>query len=88
MTRTQILTEAARIVANDRNQDYGTPEQNFERIAALWEAYTGYAFEPHDVGVMMILLKVARIKTSPGKSDHYVDIAGYAACAGELMESE
>ena len=34
---------------------------------------------------MMVLLKVARVAASDGRSeDSFVDIAGYAACAGEI----
>jgi hypothetical protein len=33
---------------------------------------------------MMILLKIVRSKNSPTKADHYVDMAGYAACAAEV----
>ena len=36
-----------------------------------------------DVAVMMILLKIARVASSK-KSDNWVDIAGYAACGGEI----
>lgn len=31
------------------------------------------------------LLKIARIATGHGKSDNWVDLAGYAACGGELQ---
>lgn len=44
--------------------------------------------EPHDVGAMMILLKVSRSCVSPGKGDHWVDLAGYAACAYDCLASE
>ena len=87
--RQEILAEAALIVATDRNTDYGDPEDNFLQIAALWEAYTATSFTATDVAVMMILMKVARVTTSPGKRDHWVDIAGYAACgAGVSIESD
>jgi hypothetical protein len=33
---------------------------------------------------MMALVKVSRISTSPSKLDHWVDLAGYAACGGEV----
>ena len=34
--------------------------------------------------MMMALLKVARIKTGVGTVNSFVDLAGYAACAGEI----
>jgi hypothetical protein len=33
---------------------------------------------------MMALLKVARIRSGQIKEDNYIDLIGYAACAGEL----
>ena len=33
---------------------------------------------------MMALLKIARIATGKKVIDSYVDLAGYAACAGEI----
>ncbi len=78
--RQEILAEASRITANDRNVDYDEPERNFGRIAALFSVYLEKEIKPHDVAVLMMLTKVARIMTSPGKRDHWVDSAGYAAC--------
>ena len=37
-----------------------------------------------DVAVMMVLFKCARIATGHGKDDNWIDIAGYAACGGEV----
>ena len=82
--RAAILREAERIVTQDRNVDYDTPENNFHRIAVMWEAYKGVPFAAHDVAVMQALVKVARIATSPGKEDHWVDLVGYGACGGEV----
>jgi hypothetical protein len=86
--RQEVLAEAEHIVGQDRNTSYGTPEQNFGRIAEMWSAYKGINFEPHDVAAMLILLKVARVFTSPSKVDHWIDIAGYAACGGEVRPDE
>lgn len=35
-------------------------------------------------GAMMCLFKLARIATGHGKADNWIDLAGYAACGGEL----
>lgn len=83
-TRENILEMARGIISSDRNAQYGEPEQNFAAIAELWTVYKDMPFDPHDVAVMQMLVKVARIKQSPGKTDHWVDIAGYAACGGEV----
>jgi len=84
--RETILELAKQIVSTDRNVNYGEPERNFEVIADLWTvALRGnYLFSPHEVAMLMMLVKVARISTSPEIQDHWVDIAGYAACGGEV----
>lgn len=84
MTKVEILEAAAVCVNGQRQQDYGTPEDNFSLIAKLWGVYTGHGYTPVDVAMMMALLKTARIKTGCGTEDSFVDLAGYAACAGEI----
>ena len=86
MKRKEILSKAEQCVNGQREQDYGTPEQNFQIIADLWSAYKGISFTPVDVAMMMSLLKIARIKSGGGTGDSFVDLAGYAACGGELAE--
>lgn len=83
MTREEILNAAKKCVCGGREEDYGKPEDSFGLIAELWTTYTRCDLTAKDVAVMMALLKIARIKTDV-KSDSYVDLAGYAACAGEL----
>ncbi len=90
MTREEILSKAKECVCGQREQDYGTPESNFGLIADLWNDYfycgkDGADFiSPTDVAMMMCLLKIARIKNGGGTGDSFVDLAGYAACGGEL----
>lgn len=84
MKREEILNKAKECVCGQREQDYGSPEDNFTIIAQLWTAYLGYVVTPTDVAMMMILLKAARIKNGGGTGDSFVDIAGYAACGGEI----
>ena len=93
MTREEILAAAKQCVCGDRDQDYGSPEKSFDMTAALWEPYirercvsTGVdvCITGADVGAMMALFKIARIATGHGKADNWIDLAGYAACGGEL----
>ena len=84
MTRTEILMAANKCVAGDREQDYGSPENNFARVANLWKAYLGYPVNAKDVACMLALLKIARIASGHAKEDNWVDLAGYAACGGEI----
>ena len=84
-----LLEEAANIVDGDRNKTYGKPEDSYGAIAELWSVYLKRYVKPHDVAAMMILLKVARIMGSNGiHRDSWVDIAGYAACGFETVQSE
>lgn len=86
LRREQILAEAQTAICGHREQDYGTPESNFSIIAKLWSNYLGADITPVDVSMMMVLLKVARIKNGGGSGDSFVDIAGYAACGGEIWQ--
>ena len=80
MTRKECLDEAAKCVLGDRDKEYGPPEDSFGKIANLWSAYLGKMVTPREVADMMVLLKVAR-----GTLASYPDIAGYAACAAEII---
>ena len=82
--RAEILETAKQYVTKDRASDHGDMEDNFEMIADLWSVYLDIRIKPHEVGVMMNLLKVARIKSNPEHPDNWVDGAGYMACGGEI----
>ena len=84
-TRKRVLSEAERCVCGKREQDYGTPEDNFGRIAKMWSAYMGVEFNPVDVSMFMVMLKAARIKSGGGTMDSFVDGCGYFSCGGEIF---
>lgn len=85
MKRADILNTANKIVNGERQEDYGSPEDNFTKIGVLWSTYLGVAITAEDVAAMMILLKTARISSGQTKVDNWVDIAGYAACGSEIQ---
>lgn len=86
--REEILREAIKCVCTDRNRQYGEPEDNFDVIAGFWETYLGCPVTERMVADMMILLKIGRAVTADvQKKDTYIDIAGYAACAGGMIEN-
>lgn len=91
-SRARVLQEAERLITGDRNVSYGTPTQNFQNIADLWNVRFGHKlfgeekFTAADIADAMILLKVAR-NIAQVKRDGYVDIAGYAGCGWEAHES-
>lgn len=92
MTREEVLETAKNCVCGNRQQDYGSPENNFQTIAALWREYIFRAhgqpvdLDVGDVAAMMILMKISRIASGNAKADNWIDIAGYAACGGELQD--
>ena len=93
-TRKRVLSEAEKCVCGQRAQDYGTPEDSFQKIAALWTAYLSNnsivdtVFSASDVAAMMALLKIARISENPQHMDSWVDGCGYFACGGEIAGKE
>ena len=82
-TRLEILEQARKCVCGQREEDYGSPEDNFQVIAEFWGLYLDTTINAADVANMMILLKVARNATGT-KLDNWIDICGYAACGGEI----
>lgn len=89
MKRKEILESALKCVNGDREQTYGNPEYNFERIAMLWNAYLEgmRIITPADVAALLALMKIARIRSGNYKDDNWVDLAGYAACGGEIQDN-
>ena len=89
MNRADILATASEYVTKDRAATHGDAEDNFRRIAELWNAYLGVDdITSIDVAVMLALLKVARIRSNPTHADNWIDIAGYAACGGEIATGD
>ena len=87
MDRNDLLDEAKKVTTM-RQQNYGKPEQNLQNIADMWSAILGQKITPLTVSRMMIAVKIARMT---GKEDHWdswVDVAGYAAIAAELMDDK
>ncbi|MEM1225951.1 MAG: DUF6378 domain-containing protein [Planctomycetota bacterium] len=80
-----VLEEALRITKGDRNASYGPPDQDFKRTALMWSAMKGVHFEPREVAMFMIALKLSR-ETHQCKRDNWTDIAGYARC-GSLCKT-
>jgi hypothetical protein len=79
-----LLTTSKNLVQGDRAEQYGDATDMFTTIAEFWSAYLETPIRPDQVGTMMMLMKVARIKQNPTHKDSYVDCAGYAGLAGEV----
>lgn len=86
--RDSLLREAAELISGDRQATYGSAIDSFTRIGVMWGATLGTdAIRPDLVALCMAQLKIARAVSAPGHRDSYVDLAGYAALAGEMSAS-
>lgn len=88
MTRSEILDAAKEAVTRDRNTTHGEPEDIFAEILRLWSARLGVKLQSHHVAIMLMDLKTARAWKNPRHDDNWVDMAGYAACGGEVAEKD
>ena len=94
MKKEEILAKAKEIISNDRNVSHGDAFKNHAEIAEFWNIFLDNKLQPmasitaQDVAIMMILLKISR--STQGKEfnlDNFVDMAGYAAIAGEIGDT-
>ncbi len=91
MSRKSILDRALAAVGK-RHAHYGDPIDNFQAIAQRWKVHIEnrhgiiVEIDERDVAVMMIDVKLARLEHDPTHKDSWVDVAGYAACGGEVSE--
>ena len=83
-----ILETAIKLVSGQRHTDYGDKVENHKNIASLWSAFLDKTITPHDVAIMMCLLKIARTKLGAISEDTYVDMSAYSAIAGEIKSKE
>lgn len=88
MIRTEILSTAGDYVTRDRAAAHGRAEDGFAAIAQIWDALDAArgdrARSALDVALYMAGLKLVRAATNPAHADNWVDLAGYAACGGEI----
>lgn len=84
MNRADILDTALKAVTVDRAATHGKAEDTFGSIAAVWSARLGIEITSAQVAIMLIDLKTCRAWSNPSHADNWVDMAGYAACGGEL----
>ena len=84
MNRSEILGIAKNHITKDRQATHGRPEDQFATIARIWAALVGHDYTPAQVAIMMAGLKLARAWSNPVHADNWIDLAGYAACGGEI----
>lgn len=84
LTRAAVLDAAAQACLKSRAATHGALEDSFAAIAAIWSVRLGVPVTAAQVSIMMVDLKTVRAWGNPHHADNWVDIAGYAACGGEL----
>jgi hypothetical protein len=88
-----ILNKAAHAVCGPRNDSYGPPIEDFKCQAAMISAYLSRTngkevkVTAPDIAAIMCCVKLGRQAHVP-KEDNWVDLAGYAACGGEINHME
>jgi len=81
-----ILEEANKITHGDRQKDYGSPKDNFEQVAKIFNSIRGYKrLNAEDVVYVLLSVKLAR-EQHKHKRDNMVDIAGYTWVLNEVVE--
>lgn len=85
MSDEKYLTTADTIVHGDRNEQYGHPVHDFERIATMWSSFLNINITPKQVAAMMVLLKCSRLAHNIDHEDSWIDIAGYVGCADRIQ---
>jgi len=85
--RFDFLEDAKRKVA-ERGEEYGTVAENFGKTAAIWSAILDQDVTPGQVALCMAGLKIARLTYDSQDEDGWADLAGYAACGGEVTRGD
>ena len=86
MKSVKYLEKTIDIISGDRHKDYGDKTINHQNIADLWSTFLGHKVTAQQAAVCMLLVKVARLKHRRTE-DCYIDMAGYAAIAGEIQDT-
>ena len=86
--RSDVPKEAAELIDGDRNHEYGDPREMHQRVADIFNAYRGAGgpLTAHDVAMLLLSVKLARLSHLPEHRDSYVDICGYAGIAYEIAD--
>ena len=90
--RVQALDQASALIAGDRDKEYGSPKENFDRFRTMVNAYLGKRIEggltTTDVSAVLSLLKLSRLAHDPNKLDSWRDLVGYGALGFEMAATE
>jgi len=82
-----LAQEAINLVTGPRQQSYAHPAVNFARIAKGWEMILGQPVTPEQVGLCMVIVKLAR-QVNAHSRDNYADAIGYLLTADAAREDD
>ena len=86
--RDYFLTEAQKLINGPRAKEYGPAKFNHERIAKIWSVILAREVTAEEVVACMIGVKLARLAETLDHDDSWVDIIGYAALGGEIINDK
>jgi len=91
-SRKDFLDTAEGLINGPRAKEYGPAKLNHQRIADIWSILLAKKLSseitPEEVVACMVGLKLARLAEDTSKDDSWVDIIGYAALGGEIVNDE
>ena len=86
-----ILDIAKQLTSEERQKQYGSPDDNFQTIANFWNVYLKKRLcaplTAFDVGMLMDLLKTSREMHHHNK-DNLIDKCGYIRCCAIISGDE
>ena len=90
--RDYFLAEAQKLIKGPRAIDYGPVKKNHQRIADIWTILLDKKLKepitPEEVVACMVGVKTARLAEDINKDDSWIDIIGYAALGGEIINDK
>jgi hypothetical protein len=87
MNYSELMTEAATIY-NDRHTTYGDMQTIMERISQISSMISGIHLTPHDIALVLLSVKLARMGSNRTNKENYVDGINYFAFAGALVDTD
>ena len=87
-----FLAEAQKLIKGPIAKDYGPVKKNHQRIADIWTILLDKKLKepitPEEVVACMVGVKTARLAEDINKDDSWIDIIGYAALGGEIINDK
>lgn len=75
--RVALLDEASSVTSGDRQRDYGPPVDLHQKIADIFNAWTGLNLTARQIAQVHVATKMARRENTPTHRDSYVDAMAY-----------